>query len=411
MFENRDKLVFIFGAGATKACGGPLTNEILPDAVWTHASGLPQSEILNREDYLDIVRIFFADNFPLLAQLPGDPKPADFPALPLLLSLIDNALDRKEPFGGREGDDLVRVRSALEYLIFALLEFRLRHVSDDYKTFHYPLEMVPRIGAQEFPNAYYSVLEKAVDNTKKAPYAISLNYDIIADNTFAALSDSRTSRTHDLPENTFSSYECDVATRSYREVPAKFGKLLKLHGSLNWMYCPSCHRLDLAISKDGKRFVKALNNLFQETQQQSRAELRYQDLESRYRCHGAPCANCGHFVRPVMITPTQKKDYRNPHIARIWYEAERLLREASRVVFVGYSMPEDDVEVVYLLKRGLSDLAASRITVVEYAHPDGDGRLPQLAEHSTGVRYRALFGDGIDWHPEGFSEWVKGWNP
>jgi hypothetical protein len=147
MSENRNKLVFIFGAGTTKACGGPLTNEILPDAFWTHASGLPESEILNREDYLGIVGNFFADNFPLLAQPSGDPKPADFPALPLLLSLIDNALDRKEPFGGREGDDLVRVRSALEYLIFALLEFRLRHVSDDYKTFHYPSVMVPRMGA------------------------------------------------------------------------------------------------------------------------------------------------------------------------------------------------------------------------------------------------------------------------
>jgi hypothetical protein len=53
-------------------------------------------------------------------------------------------------------------------------------------------------------------------------------------------------------------------------------------------------------------------------------------------------------VRPVMITPTQKKDYRNPHIAQVWYRAEELLRSASEVVFVGYSMPSDDVEVVYL---------------------------------------------------------------
>jgi hypothetical protein len=64
-------------------------------------------------------------------------------------------------------------------------------------------------------------------------------------------------------------------------------------------------------------------------------------------------------VRPVMITPTQKKDYRSPHVARVWYEAERLLRQANQGVFIGYSMPEDDVEVVYLLKRGLSDLTAS----------------------------------------------------
>jgi hypothetical protein len=123
MPEKRDTVVFIFGAVATKACGGPLTNEILPDAFWTHPSGLPQSEIVNREDYLAVAREFLECNFPLFAT--PNPKPADFPGLSLLLSLIDNPLDRKEPFGGREGDDLATVRSAFECLIFALLEFRL----------------------------------------------------------------------------------------------------------------------------------------------------------------------------------------------------------------------------------------------------------------------------------------------
>jgi hypothetical protein len=201
----------------------------------------------------------------------------------------------------------------------------------------------------------------------------------------------------------FPSYKCDIATDIYRNRPDRFGALLKVHGSLNWLYCPNYHRLDLAISESGRHFVKALDELWWQSE-----DAR---LVNRYRCTGAPCPNCGQHVRPVMITPTQKKDYRNPHIARIWYEAERALRQAERAVFIGYSMPEDDVEVVYLLKRGLAHLAPSQITVVEYVRRSDHTPLPLLAEHPVGARYRALFGDGIDWHPEGFNRWAQTWEP
>jgi hypothetical protein len=104
-----------------------------------------------------------------------------------------------------------------------------------------------------------------------------------------------------------------------------------------------------------------------------------------------------------MIAPTHFKDYRNPHLAQVWYEAERALREADKVIFIGYSLPDDDVEVVYLLKRSLARLAPECITVVEY-----DQANPQrtLYDHAVGRRYRTLFGDGIDWHAEGVDMWL-----
>jgi hypothetical protein len=67
----------------------------------------------------------------------------------------------------------------------------------------------------------------------------------------------------------------------------------------------------------------------------------------------------------------------------------------------GYSLPDDDVEVVYLVKRGLAHLTADRVTVVEY-----DMTMPPLASHTVGRRYRTLFGDGVDWHPEGLDNWL-----
>ena len=89
-------------------------------------------------------------------------------------------------------------------------------------------------------------------------------------------------------------------------------------------------------------------------------------------------------------------------MAQVWYEAEQVLREAGRVVFVGYSLPEDDVEVIYMLKRSMARLSPGQITVVEY-----DPSMPPLAAHPVSRRYRTIFGDGLDWHPERLDDWLQ----
>ena len=96
------------------------------------------------------------------------------------------------------------------------------------------------------------------------------------------------------------------------------------------------------------------------------------------------------------------KYYRNPHLSQVWYEAERGLRQAKRVVFIGYSLPDDDVEVVYLLKRTLSRPNPPQVTVVEY-DPDPNRA---IFDHAAGRRYRSLFGDGVDWHACGLDGWL-----
>ena len=185
-------------------------------------------------------------------------------------------------------------------------------------------------------------------------------------------------------------YGCDIATEAYRR-ESRFGTLLKIHGSLNWLYCPNCHRLDLGIAGSGRRTVKTLNQFYGAV-----------DLDARYQGDGTQCEDCRTRLRPVLITPTHLKDYRNPHIARVWYEAARALREAKRAIFVGYSMPEDDVDVIYLFKRGLS-VDPRAITVVEYATGAGAA----LDKHPVGLRFRALFGGAIDWRTDGFGAWIE----
>jgi len=352
--------VAVIGAGATKACGGPATADILPTAFRLAAEG---NAAMQREDFIGAIQQFLGSNFRMM------PHPGmganDYPALPLMLGLLDMAIDRAQPLGGMHVDELRRAREGFEYVIFAVLEHSLHTIRNHYDT------MVERLWPGD-----------------EQPVIISLNYDIIADNTLMARAEQR-------GLEAFPEYGCDIATPFYRQ-RARHGRLLKLHGSLNWMYCPTCHRLDLGLSEGGRRTSKMLDALYIE-------QPHGTDLHSRYSCHGSPCAEgCGGEVRPIMITPTHMKDYRNPHVAQTWYQAERALRTADRVVFVGYSLPDDDIHVAYLLKRALERIDAAAVTVVEW---DEEGRA--LRDHPVGRRYRALFGDGIDWHHEGLAGWLS----
>jgi hypothetical protein len=355
---STDSTVIIFGAGATKACGGPLTNEILPDVFASRTE-------LARADHIDRLEEFLVKNFHL--PMRGVRRADHFPPLPLVLSLVDTAIDRDDVFArGWPPDKLRSVREALEYAIFALLEYRLKTVRPLYKDF---LKLVYATRAPE------------------TVMVVSLNYDLIADNALPAIAEQRNS--FGLPD-----YGCDIASPQYRNV-RKFGTLLKLHGSLNWLYCRNCHRLDLGMAESGRRMVKTLGQLYGASF----------DLNDRYASGGSRCTDCETRLHPVLITPTHLKDYRNPHIARVWYEAARALRGATRAIFIGYSMPDDDVDVIYLFKRGLADLARESpqsITVVEHA----GARRPRLDTHPVGRRYRALFGPKIDWRTDGFEGWI-----
>jgi hypothetical protein len=350
----RDATVIVFGAGATKDCGGPLTNEILPEAIAS------QFNLALQKDSIDLLKKFLDDCFMPAMQ---SQLAQDYPGLPLLLSLLDTAIDRKEPMGSNwPTDELAKVRQAIEAAIFSVLDFP---------------------SPQGEATSYARLLELAFPHGQPSEaIVISLNYDLILDMAMFDLCNAR-------KPNSVPSYGCDIKTEAYQS-RERWGKLLKLHGSVNWMYCSQCHHLEIGWSSRGG-VPRSIGNLF------------FRQLEDQYS-HRAQCPECQTQMRPILITPTHRKDYRNPHLARIWYEAERALQQANRVIFVGYSLPDDDVEVIYLLKRNLTSwdpVPPPQITVIE----KDDSKRP-IHVHPVGQRYRALFGKGIDFHVEGFSDWL-----
>jgi kumamolisin len=346
-----DATAIFLGAGATKACGGPTTNEILPailrDATVSAATGKVQR-----------LQQFLQDQFHILPDSPQE----SYPGLPMLMSLLDTAIDRRQGLDPAwDANSIVEIREAIEFGIFDLLEEKLLAAPT---------------------NNHWELLNTVYPSPAK-PRVISTNYDLIIDTAMMFLSESR------LPDGAMPAYHCAVSTDFYRNEAAHFGTLLKLHGSLNWLHCKSCQRLEIGAS-DSKKFLKVLDRLVGPS------------LEQSYQPDGGECPTCQSKLRPLLVAPTHLKNYRNPHLGQVWYEAERVLREAGRVIFIGYSLPEDDVEVIYLLKRSMAHLAPGQITVVDF-----DPAMSKLGDHPVGLRYRTLFGDGLDWHPEGLDAWLR----
>ena len=117
---------------------------------------------------------------------------------------------------------------------------------------------------------------------------------------------------------------------------------------------------------------------------------------------GFPLTNeLKHGIAWTMVTPGFVREYRNVHLLIIWREALVALATASQWIFIGYSLPTDDVGVRTLLLKTRcvrEDLkrAAPRVTLVTGSK----------SAEETLARYRGIFRD-VERFPGNFEEFVK----
>jgi NAD-dependent SIR2 family protein deacetylase len=122
-------------------------------------------------------------------------------------------------------------------------------------------------------------------------------------------------------------------------------KLYKIHGSLNWLYCPTCNNLWLTPKEKG--VIKLL-------------------AEDSYSLKEAVCRKCKTIYSPIIVPPTFFKDFTNVFLNLVLNKAEQSLLEAKHLIFCGYSFPDADMHIKYLIKRVQKNRmgAALKITVV-----------------------------------------------
>lgn len=342
------KTVYFLGAGATKAVApdAPLNKDLVPKAL---ASFREEKEAVNIQEFIN----------DLIANIP-DAKTI----IPNIQNKIWDLLD----YIIQEGKSISR-----KYNIENIIELKRDLLHIVIKEFQRSLE-----------NIDVDIYRKFVERIKNEDVAIiSTNYDIIIDKVLFQFGLNYGTKMRNAVGGDF-----EIAanlTRPTQYIEAEklnIGKimLLKIHGSLNWLYCAKCNEIDITIDKG---VIKTLTG--------------------DYYCHNRNCTNR---YEPLLITPTMFKNYENRFIKETWSYAERKLTEAENITFIGYSLKEDDYQIRCLLMKALlsKSIPYRNITVIE-RKDEGLEDKKYLIE-TIEKKYQDLYGK-IDFKTIGFKEYVE----
>jgi len=331
--------VYFLGAGATKAVAqdAPLNNEILEAAFSESGHHEISEEIEEIKTFLKIVFHDREDNIPRL----GD-----------ILSFIDFSLREKTiSIKNYHYEDFIRIRNSLVRLIAIVLKNNLIDLNSP-------------------------ATEDFVRNINENDSIISTNYDIVIDNALLSIK-KNTNYGVKIRENILPLEFSDdrIRAASLVGMPLNIGpiKLLKLHGSLNWLYCPKCDEVDITLGQKGV--------------------AEYINKEYELLCFNKFCTS--HY-EPLIVTPTKFKAYENRLLNKIWGISQECISKADELVFIGYSLPEADTEIRCLLLNGIN-MAEKKPKITFVDRP----------ERSNDVdSYKRLFGE-VNYMPVGFIKYIE----
>jgi NAD-dependent SIR2 family protein deacetylase len=293
--ETMNIAIFL-GAGASKAEGAPIQGELFKEFFSINNRNIKQIQ----SSLIDFLQTFFQiDGI-------GQNETIKYPTFEEVLGIIDLAEMKHESFGKYKSISYERNSnksfSKIKKDLILMMAFTLQHKLMDYTREH--LQLVHRL----------KNLGVLVNTT-----FITTNYDILLDNAH-----------EDVYPEILLDYGIEFSNgdSNWKNVTEndQFSSLFKLHGSLNWLYCSDCK--DIELTQFNKGVTWLINNQ-----------------------NHAKCKNCGSLRLPVIIPPTYFKDYSNIFINNIWHKAELALRETEYLFFSGYSLPDADINVKYLLKR------------------------------------------------------------
>ena len=238
----------------------------------------------------------------------GDISRIKFPTFEEVLGLTDLAILRKESFRNFDIENRAtnsgRLRLIAQYLVFLVAK-----VLDDKLRGH------ARFHRQLSASSRANELQKVV--------FVSTNYDILIDNA--------------LMEEKVNSIDLDygVEFRNF-DSPGDWSRptldrrvqLFKPHGSLNWLFCPTCNDLEITPAEKGVVTRLLVSNFAR-----------------------AACPHCQSVYAPLIVPPTFYKDLNNVFLSAIWNRTDVALRRVKQIIFCGYSFPDADIHIKYLLKR------------------------------------------------------------
>jgi hypothetical protein len=119
----------------------------------------------------------------------------------------------------------------------------------------------------------------------------------------------------------------DVSGNRHGHLPDASLAVFKLHGSLNWLRCETCGHVTINTTE---RIVS----------------LDAWQVQNQYNS-----CECGGLLKSLLVTPSIVRNIRDPSLLAIWNAALEDLRLADQWIFIGYSLPSEDVAIRSLLLR------------------------------------------------------------
>ncbi len=330
--------VLILGAGASHAEGAPLQRDLFSE--YHRSLNEPESvRYMMDEEIATFFRGFFGVDFA------GPIAHKPYPTFEEALGIIEIALGRGESFSDFGVDArnprVQRVRGHLVDLIANLLG---------------------NIGRNGAPHHRKLVNSLHKQGSLLSAGFISLNYDTFIDGALADLPDIDRDYGVEFDTLPAEGWRRELLTAEWHKpCPERSVALYKVHGSLNWLYCSRCTSLVLVPKRFP--FVAPVENV---------------------------SCPCGSAVSPIIVPPTFFKSMSNFHLQQVWRHAERALLSAQKIVFCGYSLPDADLHIKYLLKR--AELNRSSAPPHVYVVNEHNGKTDEQRRDEED-RYRRLWRD------------------
>jgi hypothetical protein len=342
--------VYIVGAGFSSYAGLPLTRDLTAAVLDPIASG--PTDWANLAVYL---RKFMSSVFGHDESSDGEP----WPSLEDVFTNIDLAANSGHYLGPcYEPSELRSVRRVLLTRIIQMLNERFGPkglaCDDDWMSLKSFFDQLP-IARCSF---------------------ISMNWDTVIERCLAEFNDAKCF-----------DYACDAISADFPAgctvVSARSDSgdpfpLVKIHGSVNWLYCDNCRRLYWFPADKGDALALQLIT------QDEANKLKLADWNGCARWHCTHCMNVSLGTRIATFSYLKSLEFQM--FQKSWVSAERLLREADKWIFIGYSLPGADYEFKHLLKRVELSRPKPPVFVVVTG---GDSASATLAN------YRAFFGQEI----------------
>ena len=325
--------VYVLGAGATRALnsGAPLMGQLLEQAL---EFSLDPREGTIAAPSARAVKDFLVDVYNMSDHI--------IPPFEDVLSLVDHCIEGNTPLSHKYSvDQLRQLRKKLIYIMGQVLEVKLLQYTNG------------------------SLVRAFLNSLSQQDSIISMNYDLIIENGV-------------LNRGGVVDYHIPTQgnQRLFTDNGAAKTSIYKLHGSLNWLYCPVCQVL--LSSNWRKQALEAL-------------------------VHDVNCNKCGTQLEPILITPSFLKNYNNSFIAEIWRKAQKQLQQADEIFFVGYSMPDADIGLRMYFTRAvyanklIHQGKRCRIHVIDKSPSD---------RSDVRTRYERIFGE-VEYYKDGFDGYIE----